>query len=112
MGQNEDKSFDFNGRDTIVLELDDLGTVECLVISQFSCYERNYIALLPFNEEGGVDEDAEIWLYRFESENDEEVVLDNIPDDEEYEKVSDYFDEMLDTDEFNSLFEEDDELPE
>ena len=51
-----------------------------------------------------VEEDAQIFLYRFEELGDDEVNLETIEDDDEFELVSDYFDEMLDEQEFNELF--------
>ena len=51
-----------------------------------------------------MEEDAQIFLYRFEELGDDEVNLETIEDDDEFELVSDYFDEMLDEQEFNELF--------
>ena len=66
--------------------------------------ERNYIALLPF-EDQGVDED-EVYIYRFiAAENAEDVQLEDIETDEEWEMVSDAFDELLDSEEFDELFD-------
>ena len=102
MGQPKDS--EFKDRDTMSLDLDDGGKLECIVLNVFPVNNREYIALLPMNDEGHVEEDAQIFLYRFEELGDDEVNLETIEDDDEFELVSDYFDEMLDEQEFNELF--------
>ena len=86
------------------LDLDDGGKLECIVLNVFPVNNREYIALLPMNDEGHVEDDAQIFLYRFEELGDDEVNLETIEDDDEFELESDYFDEMLDEQEFNELF--------
>ena len=88
----------------MTLDLDDGGKLECIVLNVFPVNNREYIALLPMNDEGHVEEDAQIFLYRFEELGGDEVNLETIEDDDEFELVSDYFDEMLDEQEFNELF--------
>lgn len=102
MGQPKDS--ELKDRDTMTLDLDDGGKLECIVLNVFPVNNREYIALLPMNDEGHVEEDAQIFLYRFEELGDDEVNLETIEDDDEFELVSDYFDEMLDEQEFNELF--------
>lgn len=102
MGQPKDS--EFKDRDTMTLDLDDGGKLECIVLNVFPVNNREYIALLPMNDEGHVEENAQIFLYRFEELGDDEVNLETIEDDDEFELVSDYFDEMLDEQEFNELF--------
>ena len=102
MGQPKDS--EFKDRDTMTLDLDDGGKLECIVLNVFPVNNREYIALLPMNDEGHVEEDAQIFLYSFEELGDDEVNLETIEDDDEFELVSDYFDEMLDEQEFNELF--------
>lgn len=102
MGQPKDS--EFKDRDTMTLDLDDGGKLECIVLNVFPVNNREYIALLSMNDEGHVEEDAQIFLYRFEELGDDEVNLETIEDDDEFELVSDYFDEMLDEQEFNELF--------
>ena len=102
MGQPKDS--EFKDRDTMTLDLDDGGKLECIVLNVFPVNNREYIALLPMNDEGHVEEDAQIFLYRFEELGDDEVNLETIEDDDEFELVSDYFYDMLDEQEFNELF--------
>ena len=63
--------------------------------------DREYIALLPLDEDGENDS-GDVYLYRYE-ETDGEPALDNIDDDDEYEIAADAFDEWLDTQEFEEL---------
>ena len=90
---------------TVELELDDGTMVNCAVITILTVEAKDYIVLLPLNE-NGENEDGEVWFYRY-SENpedpNEEPVLDYIDDDDEYEKVSDAFDEYLDNCEFDEM---------
>lgn len=92
---------------TVELELDDGSVVNCAVVTILTVREKDYIVLLPLNGQGE-NEEGEVWFYRY-SENpddpDEEPVLDYISDDEEFEQVSDAFDEYLDNCEFDELLD-------
>lgn len=92
---------------TVTLTLDDGSELECAVLTIFPVEERQYIALLPLEEMEG--EEGEVYLYRFNELEDGELELLNIEDDEEYEKVADAFDEILDSEEFDEMFDEDEE---
>lgn len=90
---------------TVELELDDGTMVNCAVITILTVEAKDYIVLLPLNE-NGENEDGEVWFYRYSENPDdpnEEPVLDYIYDDDEYEKVSDAFDEYLDNCEFDEM---------
>lgn len=104
-----EKKNDYDDEDmTVELELDDGNIVNCAVITILTVQAKDYIVLLPLDEDGE-NEDGEVWFYRY-SENpddpDEEPVLDYIDDDAEYEAVADAFDEYLDGCEFDELTEE------
>ncbi len=90
---------------TVELELDDGSVVNCAVITILTVANKDYIVLLPIDE-NGENENGEVWFYRY-SENpddpDEEPVLDYIEDDDEYDAVADAFDEYLDSCEFDEL---------
>ena len=94
--------------DQITLTLEDDTELVCDVIATFPVtykgVEQMYVALLPADFE----DSEEIYLYRF-VENGEEIDVQNILDDEEFEIVSDRFDEILDEEEFDELFDEDEE---
>ena len=93
---------------TVTLELDD-GEVECAVITILTVENKDYIVLLPLDE-NGQNEDGEVWFYGYSENPDdpnEEPELTYIEDDEEYEAVADAFDEYLDSVEFDELVEMD-----
>ncbi|MDY6103937.1 MAG: DUF1292 domain-containing protein [Acetatifactor sp.] len=102
------KNDDFSAEEmTVELELDD-GVCTCAVITIFECNGKDYIALLPLDEDGQ-NEDGEVWIYGYsENEEDpnEEPELRYIEDDEEYEAAADAFDEYLDSCEFDEIVEE------
>lgn len=89
-------------RDTITLTLEDNSEIECEVLAIFPYSDKEYIALLP--QDSG--EDGEIYLYQFVQLENDEIDLINIEDDDEFEAVSDAFDELMDSEEFDELFGE------
>lgn len=94
---------------TVELELEDGTVVNCAVVTILTVESRDYIALLPINEDG-INEDGEVWFYAYHENPDdpnEEPELDYIEDDDEYEKVADAFDEYLDNCEFDELIDDD-----
>jgi len=93
---------------TVELELENGEKVNCAIITILEVEGKDYIALLPLNEEGE-NEDGEVWFYGYSENPDdpnEEPVLDYIADDDEYEAVADAFDEYLDSCEFDELIDE------
>lgn len=88
--------------DQITLTLEDGSELICDVLAIFPVDGKDYIALLP----QGDDPDAEIFLYRFEEKGEDDIDLINIEDDDEFEAVSDAFDELLDNAEFDEMFDE------
>ena len=84
---------------TVTLTLDNDEVVECAVLTVYTANDKEYIALLPLNEEGE-SEDGDVYLYRYE-EVDGEPTLSNI--DDEYEVAADAFDEWMDEQEFEEL---------
>lgn len=95
----QDKFFSLNVKQvTLTLEDED---VLCEIITLFECEDKEYIVLLPLDE-NGENEDGDVWFYEFirDAEGGDNHDLANIQSDEEYEKVADLFDEWLDTQEF------------
>ena len=74
--------------DVVTLTLDDDVEIECAIITTFNMDSTEYIALLRFIRDttGGSDHD-----------------LQNIEDDDEYDRAADKFDEWLDTQEFEGF---------
>lgn len=86
----------------VTLTIDDQ-PVRCEILVVFETDSKEYIALLPLNDqEEPLYDDGEVWLYRFQRDisGGDEHQLFNIEDDEEYELAADKFDEWLDTQEF------------
>ena len=102
------KDFDENDDEMYVtLELDDGTEVECVIITIFEANNRDYIALLP--SEGKEADDGEVFLYRYSEDKDGNPDLTNIESDEEFEVVSEAFDEWLDAQEYDEIVGEDEE---
>lgn len=97
--QNEDTDI------VVTLDLDDGSQVECEILTIFTVQEQDYIALLPLDESGEANDDGEVFIYRYSEDEEGNPELDNIQDDEEYEAVSDRFDELLDEAAFDELEE-------
>lgn len=90
---------------TVDLELDNGEKVTCAIITILTVDKRDYIVLLPLDQNGNND-DGNVWFYRYsEDENDPNVEpsIEYIDDDEEYENVADAFDEYLDNVEFDEI---------
>lgn len=102
---NENSKLYEEPQDQITLTLEDGSELLCDVIAIFPVDGKDYIALLPV----GDDPDAEIFLYRFEQKGEDDINLIDIEDDDEFEAVSDAFDEMLDDADFDEMFEDDEE---
>ena len=90
---------------TVTLTLDNDEVIECAVLTIYSVDDKEYIALLPLDEEGD-NEEGDVFIYRYVETADGEPTLENIEDDDEYEAVADAFDEMLDELEFEDMIEE------
>lgn len=90
---------------TVTLTLDDDTELECLVLNIFPAGDKEYIALLPMD--GEEEEEGEVYLYRYEEDAEGNPSLTNIEDDDEFEIVSDAFDELLDAQEYDEIIGED-----
>ena len=77
--------------------------VECKILTIFEAGKQDYIALMPLDEKGNENADGEVYIYRYSEDEDGNPSLDNIDSDEEYEVVSDRFDELLDEAEFDAM---------
>ena len=89
---------------TVTLTLDDDEVVECAVLTIYEANGKDYIALLPLDE-NGESESGDVYLYRY-AEVDGEPTLENIEDDDEYEIAADAFYEWMDEQEFEELADE------
>ncbi len=102
---NHDCNCGCNEEVTVTLTLDNDEELECAVLTIYSVDDKEYIALLPLDEEGE-NEEGEVYIYRYIETEDGEPTLENIEDDDEYEAAADAFDEWLDEQEFEDIVEE------
>lgn len=89
--------------DTITLSLDDGTELQCIVLDIFTVDGKDYIALQPMEGE----EDDNVFLYRFiqEDEDDNPQLL-SIEDNDEFEAVADAFEEIIETLDFDEMFDD------
>ena len=88
---------------TVTLTLENNEELECAVLNIFEADEKEYIALLPLDENGD-NTDGQSYLYRFiDNGEEEEPGLENIEEDEEFDRVSAIFNEWLDTQDFGDI---------
>lgn len=103
---NQDTNNGYDAEEmTVELDLEDGSSVTCAIVTILSVGSQDYIVLLPLDENGD-NTDGEVWFYRYRENPDdpnEEPELTYIDDDEEYEAVTDAFDEYLDSAEFDEL---------
>ena len=74
--------------------MEDDTEVECAILTIFPVDAKEYIALLPLDEEGQ-NHDGEVYLYSFTRTAEGAPMLSNIESDEEYNKAAIAFDTVL-----------------
>jgi len=89
----------------VTLELDD-GPVECKIATIFDIGEQSYIILDPLDKNGNEIPDGEYLPYRYFEDENGIPSIDNITTEEEFEKVIERFDELLDEQFFNEALED------
>ena len=106
MSENNNFEYGLQEEDemTVTLTLDDDTELECAVVAIFPVQDKDYIALLPLNEES-----EEVFLYRFKHNSEDDLELENIEDDEEFEIVADAYDALVDDEEFEEMIGDDEE---
>ena len=88
---------------TVRLTLDNDEELECAVLGIFEADSRDYIALLPLDENGD-DEDSQVYLYRYiDNGEEEEPGLENILDDAEFELASNAFNDWMEEQDFGDI---------
>ena len=88
---------------TVTLTLDNDEELECAVLGIFEADSRDYIALLPLDE--NVDDyDIQVYLYRYiDNGEEEEPGLENILDDAEFELASNAFNDWMEEQDFGDI---------
>lgn len=74
----------------ITLEFDDGEKVEVVPLFVFALDNKDYVALVPENEES-----EDVYLYRYHDLSDEEFEFLDIEDDEEFDRVCQEFERIL-----------------
>jgi len=89
---------------TVTLELEDGTNLECDVILIFEIeeYDQDYVALYPCS-----GEPDEIYLMRCDYDGGDEMSIEEIDDEEEFEVVSETFDAIREEEEWNDLMDDD-----
>ena len=87
----------------VTLDLDDGTSAECAILTILEVDDQDYIVLVPVDENDEPMEEGEVYIYRYYEDEDGTPALENIDSEEEFEKVSERFDEYLDEQEFNEL---------
>ena len=77
---------------TVTLALDDDTELECVVVAIFKVQDKDYIALLPRED----NDDEQVFLYRLKNTLDSGLEFENIVDDNEFELVAQAFDALTD----------------
>ena len=81
---------------TVELTLDNDEIIECAILTVYEAAGKEYIALLPLDENLEPNEAGDVYLYQYNETEDGEPDLGNIEDDDEYEIAADAFDEWMD----------------
>lgn len=87
----------------VTLDLDDGTSTECAILTILEVDDQDYIVLVPVDDNDEPIEEGEVFIYRYFEDEDGTPTLGNIESDEEFEKVSERFDEFLDEQEYDSL---------
>ena len=87
----------------VTLELEDGTEVETQVITIFEVEEQDYIVLIPVDQVE--EEEGEVYIYRYFESEDGEPGLDNIETQEEFDMVSEIFDQIVEDGEFDEEIE-------
>lgn len=93
----------FKNGGKVFITLDDDTEVECKVLGIFKSDEKEYIALLPLDTM-----EEEVLLYAYSHDGDE-ILIENIEDDDEYESVAETFYDIYDLDDDFEFEEYDDD---
>ncbi len=80
----------------ITLEFEDGETEECLGLLVFPFEEKQYIVMIPVSQAD--DDDADLYLYRYEEDDNGEAIISEIEDDDEYERAIAAFDAFCEDD--------------
>ena len=86
---------------TVTLTLDNDEVLECAVLTIYEAGGRQYIALLPLDENG--EEEGDVYIYRYIETDPENPDLENIEDDDEFERASEAFNDWMESQDFGDI---------
>lgn len=89
-GCGHDHDHEHHHHDVITLTLDNDEEVECAVLGVFDVEDQEYIALLP-------NDSDDVFLYIYHEDEDGNVNLENIESQEDFDKVSAIFLEIIES---------------
>lgn len=103
MGNNE---YSEDDEDLFVtLTLEDDSEIDCQVLTIFEVEDQDYIVLIPTEDDDS--EEGEVYIYRYFEDEEGNPSLDNIETEEEFEMVSEVFDQLVEDGEYDEIIEED-----
>ena len=78
----------------VTITMDDNTEVHCVILGIFEAEnDREYIALRPLD--GPEAENDQVYIYRYDEDESQQPILENIADDEEFALASQAFAEMM-----------------
>ncbi|MCR5703945.1 MAG: DUF1292 domain-containing protein [Eubacterium sp.] len=83
----------------VTITLEDDSEVECRILTIFETEGQDYIAMITVENEDDDSWDGDILIYRYFEDEDGEPGLDNIETEEEFEMVSEIFDQIMEDEE-------------
>jgi uncharacterized protein YrzB (UPF0473 family) len=87
----------------VTLDLDDGTSIECAILTILEVDGQDYIVLVPVDENDEPVDEGEVFIYRYFEDEDGTPSLGNIEEGDEFDRVSEAFDEFLDEQEFDSM---------
>ncbi|MBO6157848.1 MAG: DUF1292 domain-containing protein [Firmicutes bacterium] len=87
---DDNKNFEV---DSIVVPMEDGTEQEFAIMDEFDLDGKNYMVLSPIEEDDTIGEDE--YIYEAVDSGSEEVELNEIEDDEEFERVCAYYESLL-----------------
>ncbi|MCI8786008.1 MAG: DUF1292 domain-containing protein [Eubacterium sp.] len=80
----------------VTLDFEDGSQKECEILTIFEAEGRDYIVLIPTDEDADDEEEGDIYIYRYHEDEEGNPSLEELQSDQEYELVEARFEELLD----------------
>ncbi len=80
----------------VTLDFEDGSQKECEILTIFEADGRDYIVLIPTDEDTDDEEEGDIYIYRYHEDEEGNPSLEELQSDQEYELVEARFEELLD----------------